>query len=86
MIRLETCGPVKGDPTRPDLMIRQIVGRCHVGDPYRAVLREVIGSITNGKRQWRAVGRDQRRLCVAMIVHEHNENRATYRYVMGGHA
>ena len=63
-------------------IIGQIVGRCHVGQPYVEVLRYVVSRLKSGA--WEKMPRADRRSVVATVVKEHNENRDLYRSVMGG--
>lgn len=66
------------------MMIAMLVGRCHVSDTHREVIRYVISRLKRGHRQYRQMPREQRRDFMRAIIAEHNDNRALYRAVMRG--
>jgi len=68
----------------PDAMIRQIVGRCHVGQSYLSVVRYVCSRLRHGRQTFLNASKDQRRLLIAMTIEQHKRNRAEYGDVMGG--
>lgn len=65
-------------------MIRQIVGRCHVGDSYLSVIRYVINRMAEGYRTFHAQPKAWRKELLREIVTVHRENRELYRAVMTG--
>ena len=65
-------------------MVTQIVGRCHVGQSNRSVIRYFVSRLKSGYATWRTLNRKDRKQWLLWIITEHAENRATYRYVMGG--
>jgi hypothetical protein len=65
-------------------MIRMIVGRCHVGDTNRQVVRYLISRLKKGYASWQAMPREQRRLAMRECIRIHAENRGVYRFVMSG--
>ena len=67
-----------------DPHVRQIVGREHVGSSMLHVTRRVVAKIKGGRRAFLAATRKDRRLLIAMVMHQHNANRHEYRAVMGG--
>jgi acyl-CoA reductase-like NAD-dependent aldehyde dehydrogenase len=67
-----------------DPMIRQIVGRCHVGRSHRSVIRYVVSRLRQGYSTWRTLPREARREILRNIIAQHDENRAEYRSVMSG--
>ena len=67
-------------------MVRQIVGRCHVGNDYGTVRRYVVSRFNRGYHGFRALDRKTRRAMLRDITRAHSENRDLYRFVMGGHA
>lgn len=66
-------------------LIRQIVGRCHVADSNRMVIKYVISRLKQGYKTYRAYPREQRRLLLRQIIAQHAHNLDEYRFVMGGH-
>ena len=65
-------------------MVRSIVGRCHVGQSNRAVIRYFISRLREGYKTWSAVSRSERKRYMRWIVEAHAENRKLYRSVMNG--
>jgi hypothetical protein len=70
---------VKADP-----LIRQIVGRCHVGESNRKVIRYVISCLKRKYKTWQATPKATRREAMHQIIAVHRENRQLYRAVMSG--
>jgi hypothetical protein len=63
-------------------MISQIVGRCHVGDSHRKVLRYFKSRLNlNG---WNTIERKERKRILRLVIVEHDANRALYAKVMRG--
>ena len=65
-------------------IIRQIVGRCHVNDSNRKVIRYVISRLRTGYATFRAMSEKQRRLLMCEVIAEHQKNQALYSGVMRG--
>ena len=65
-------------------MVSQIVGRCHVAESNRKVLRYFISRLKDGYQTWRALTRKQRRYWMRQVFAEHKANRDLYRDVWGG--
>lgn len=66
-------------------LVRQIVGRCHVADSNRMVIKYVISRLKQGYKTYRSFPRSQRRLLLRQIIMQHAKNFDEYRFVMGGH-
>ena len=66
------------------MMIRMIVGRCHVGDSNSKVIRYVISRMAKGHATYRAQVRRERHDLLRTIIEIHAENRAVYTSVMSG--
>ena len=67
-----------------DYIIRNIVGRCHVGDGYLAVIRYAISRLKHKRRGFLAMSRPQRREFLRLCITTHAENRRVYIAVMTG--
>lgn len=70
--------------TRPPMIVSQIVGRCHVGQSNRAVLRYFVSRLRHGYRTWAALPRMEHRQWMRWVFREHKANRELYRAVMTG--
>ena len=68
----------------PHPIVRQIVGRCHVGEDYLSVVRYVLSKLKGGRTAFFTVPRDERRYIIGSTLACHAENRNTYSAVMGG--
>ena len=66
------------------IIIRNIVGRCHVGDTNREVIRYVISRMKHGYQTFKTLPREQRKDFLRQIVQDHKDNRELYSYVMRG--
>lgn len=64
-------------------IVRQIVGRCHVGETYLEVLRHVLTKLKGGRKTWLLLPKLNRRHLIAAVIQHHRENRVLYRQVMG---
>lgn len=62
-------------------MITMIVGRCHVSDSHRDVIRYVQSRMRKGA--WAKLSRADRHTLMRAIIKAHNDNRAQYVAVMG---
>jgi hypothetical protein len=67
-----------------DPIVRQIVGRCHVRETYRWVIRYVISRMANGYQTFRSLPRKRRKDLLRSIVKCHRDNRKLYTRVMRG--
>lgn len=67
-----------------EAMVRQILGRVHVGQSNRAAIRYFVSRLRNGHRTWRTLSRSDRREWMQAVLRQHAANRAEYRSVMGG--
>ena len=65
-------------------MIRQIVGRCHISETNKEVIRYVISRLQNGYQTYKFMPKSARRKMLQEIVKEHNSNIEEYHMVMGG--
>jgi hypothetical protein len=65
-------------------IIRNIVGRCHVGDGYLSVIRYAISRLRRKRRGFLALSRPQRREFLRLCINTHAENRRVYISVMTG--
>lgn len=74
-----------GFPPVHSPMVRQIVGRCHVGESYFAVLRYVLAKIKGGRKEWLRLPKFHRRHLIASVLQHHRENRIEYRQVMANY-
>jgi hypothetical protein len=63
-------------------IVRQIVGRRHVGESNFAVIRYFVSRLKRGA--WRALPREERKQWLRWVIAAHAANRQLYRYVMGG--
>jgi hypothetical protein len=63
-------------------MIHSIVGRCHVGQSNRAVIRYLKSRFKRGA--WRKMSRDARKEVMREAIRCHESNRALYHAVMTG--
>ncbi|HEX4545752.1 MAG TPA: hypothetical protein VH110_05290 [Candidatus Acidoferrum sp.] len=63
-------------------MVRQIVGRCHVGQSNRAVIRYFVSRLKRGA--WGKLSRDERKQWLRHVIDAHRENRGLYHAVMTG--
>ena len=63
-------------------IVRQIVGRLHVGESNMTVIREVLAAIRPG--QYRAMARHDRHDLLRQIIRCHQENRQLYHDVAFG--
>ncbi len=64
--------------------VRQIVGRYHVGDTNRYVIRGIISRIKGGLRGFKLEPREKRHALLRYIVDEHARNFIMYAAVMSG--
>lgn len=67
-----------------DSLIGQIVGRCHVSDSDRRVIRYVIGRLRDGYGTFRAMSKGQRRRLLRESIRAHRKNQVLYAVVMRG--
>lgn len=65
-------------------MIRQIVGRCHVGESNRQVIRYFISRLAHGYATWAAMDRDIRRQVMASAINIHGDDLDLYHDVVTG--
>ncbi len=69
-------------------IIGMIVGRCHVGDSNRQVIRYlVIGRLEKKKvgwLTWKNLPREHRKKLMRQAIDEHQRNRALYLQAMSG--
>ena len=63
-------------------MIRQIVGRCHVGDSDLKVIRYFLTCLKKGA--WRQVPKNIRKDTLREVLRTHHENQGLYYSVMTG--
>jgi hypothetical protein len=63
-------------------MIDMLVGRCHVGESNRAVIRYVKSRFKKGA--WKKLGREKRKEIMRAVIESHKANRALYSAVMTG--
>lgn len=63
-------------------MISMIVGRCHVGESNRQVIRYLKSRFRKGA--WRKMSRDQRKAIMREAIECHRANRELYVAVMTG--
>ena len=64
--------------------IQFFLGNVHVGLSYRQAIREIIGKLRNGYRQFRSYDRYERRALLRAVCHFHYKNRDLYWRVMSG--
>ena len=64
-------------------IVRQIVGRCYVGDSNRRVIRYTVSRLKHKYQTFKAMPREQRRDLMRQVIQAHRENRGLYRRVMG---
>lgn len=81
---MPTTKPPHARPAAVPYIVRQIVGRCHVGQSNRAVIKYFVSRLKHGHATWRALSRVERKTWLRHIIRAHNENRGLYSYVMGG--
>jgi len=67
-----------------DPIIRQIVGRCHVGESNMSVLRYAVSRLKHGRKTFLSMPKASRRKFMTLCIHAHAENRDLYRAVMLG--
>lgn len=65
-------------------IVRIIVGRRHVGESNRRVIRYFISRLKAGYATWKGIPRAERRQWLRWVIEVHAENRGLYNYVMGG--
>ena len=66
-------------------IIRMIIDRdCHVGTPYRKVVRHVASRLKGGFKSFKSMPRQDRRDFIIYCYATHYENRDLYRRVMSG--
>lgn len=65
-------------------IVRTIVGRRHVGESNRSVIRYFVSRLKRGYRTWHALPRAERKQWLRWIIQAHTENRGLYNYVMNG--
>lgn len=70
--------------TPVDPMVRQIVGRIHVGESNLAAIRYVVSRLRDGHRTFRQMPRKDRRRLMRQIVQAHQDNFRLYVHVVGG--
>jgi hypothetical protein len=71
--------------TRINPIIRLIIDRdCHVGMPYRKVIKHVASRLKGKWPAFKALSREQRRVFITSCCAVHHENRALYRFVVRG--
>lgn len=63
-------------------MIDMLVGRCHVGESNRAVIRYVKSRLKKGA--WKKLDREKRKEVMRAVIESHKANRALYHAVMTG--
>jgi hypothetical protein len=64
--------------------IRRIVGRCHVSESNRRVIRYFISTLRDGHTAFRAMPRGHRQLLMSQIITAHQANQELYVKVMRG--
>jgi hypothetical protein len=65
-------------------IVEMIVGRCHVGESNRAVIRYFVSRLKRGYKTWRKMPRPERKQWLTWVIRAHAANRELYRYVMNG--
>jgi hypothetical protein len=71
--------------TRIHPIIRLIVDRdCHVGMPYRGVIRHVASRLQGGWPAFKALPREKRRVFIVQCCAVHHANRLLYEIVTRG--
>jgi hypothetical protein len=65
-------------------MVEMIVGRCHVGQSNRAVIRYFISRLKHGYRTWIALPKAERKQWLQWVIQAHQANGSLYTYVMRG--
>lgn len=64
-------------------IVAQIINRdCHVGTSYRSVIRHVISKLRHGRKTFRSMPKENRRMLMRECIQQHRENRELYRAVM----
>jgi hypothetical protein len=66
------------------MMIRHLVGSCHVGQGYLRVLRYVLSRLVGRRRAFLSLSRTQRHKLVREVFRAHRANRRIYAQVTGG--
>jgi acyl-CoA reductase-like NAD-dependent aldehyde dehydrogenase len=64
--------------------VERIVGRCHVGDSDRRIIRYFISRLKKGYKTWAAAPVAERKQYLRWIIQAHRENQSLYRSVMTG--
>lgn len=65
-------------------IVSQIVGRCHVGQSNRVVLRYFVSRLKRKYQTWTSLSRADRRRWMQWVFSEHKANRELYRAVQRG--
>ena len=65
-------------------MIRMLVGRCHVGESNKRVIRYVISRLKDKETTFWSLSNAQRKGLMQACIKEHAENRQLYNDVMRG--
>jgi hypothetical protein len=66
-------------------MIRQILGRVHIGESNLAACREIFKAmVPSGRKRYRALDRWTKRGTIRTILYIHKQHQQTYYSVMGG--
>ena len=63
-------------------IVSQIVGRCHVGESNRAVIRYFVSRVK--RDAWRKMARKDRHMWLRWVIACHKANRSLYHAVMTG--
>ena len=75
----------KTEPLSIHPIVRQIIDRdCHVSLSNRAVIRDVISKLRDGRQTYFAMPREDRRHMLRQCIARHRQNREEYAAVMGG--
>jgi hypothetical protein len=73
------------EQTKVPYMVESIVGRCHVGESNRRVIRYFISRLKRpAYKTWRTLSRAERKQYMRWIIAAHAANRGLYMHVMGG--
>jgi hypothetical protein len=67
-------------------IVRNIVGKCFVGDSYLQVVRFAVSKLRGGYTTYRKLPRKFRRSLLQTIIRAHADNRKLYAYVMHGYS
>jgi len=65
-------------------IVCQIVGRCHVSESNRTIIRYFISRLKQKERTWRGLSKSDRREWLRQIIECHSLNVGLYRFVMRG--